>query len=90
MPIKFKSIRESVNFRLDPKLLKAARRKAEKDNTSLTALVVRGLNIVIGNTSRENCIDLSVEIQEQLNELTARVEGIEAVIHSADSRRKRN
>lgn len=90
MPIKFKSIRESVNFRLDPKLLKAARRKAEKDNTSLTALVVKGLNIVIGNTSRENCIDLNVEIQEQLNELTARVEEIEAVIHSADSRRKRN
>ncbi len=86
MPIKFKSIRESVNFRLDPKLLKAARRKAEKDNTSLTALVVKGLNLVIGNLSAEDCIDLSVEIQEQLNQLTARVEEIETVIYSATTK----
>ncbi len=86
MPIKFKSIRESVNFRLDPKLLKAARRKAEKDNTSLTALVVRGLNLVIENSSAEDCIDLNVEVQEQLNQLTARVEEIEAVIYSVSTK----
>jgi len=90
MPTQLKPIRESVNFRLDSKLLKAARKKADKENTSLTALVVRGLNIVLGNPSTEDCIDLSVEIQERLDELTARVEEVEAVIHSANTKRKRN
>jgi K+-sensing histidine kinase KdpD len=70
-------IRESVNFRLDPKLLKAARRKAEKDGTSLTALVVEGLNLVLGIKS-ESSIESHTELQHRLDELTARVEKLES------------
>jgi predicted DNA binding CopG/RHH family protein len=71
-------IRESVNFRLDPKLLKAARKKAEKDGTSLTALVVEGLNLVLGIKKSESSIENNIEIQYRLDDLTARVEKLES------------
>jgi hypothetical protein len=70
-------IRESVNFRLDPKLLKAARKKAEKEGTSLTALVVEGLNHVLGIKS-ESSIESHTEIKRQLEDLTTRVEKLES------------
>lgn len=54
--------RKSVNFRLDPKLVMAARKKAEKENTTLTALIVRGLSIVLGK-------DKNVDYQSQIDEL---------------------
>ncbi len=81
MVIKTK-LRESVNFRLDPKLLKAARNKAEKDGTSLTALVVQGLNIVLG-------IENSINLKFQLDDIVARVEQLESTVYSTSTRRKR-
>lgn len=67
-------LRESVNFRLDPKLLKAARKKADKEGISLTALIVQGLNQVLG---LDSSIDKSIEFQSQLQELNTRVEKLE-------------
>lgn len=82
-----KTTRESVNFRLEAKLLKAARKKAQKENTSLTALVVQGLNIVLGNSSKNNSIDFSVEVQNRLDELNTRVEQLEQAINRRPSKK---